>query len=144
VAAPIVTAGVPVRELRVSGGLARERDLNRLKADVTGFLVAVPAIVETALVGSAIAAGTGIGAFSDLADGIRAIVRIEDRIEPDPAFASTYTALFSAYVELYPALRPTFGRLAAMDAEAAPSAAVSPGPTGPPGSTAAATPEARA
>ena len=144
VAAPIVTAGVPVRELRVSGGLARERDLNRLKADVTGFLVAVPAIVETALVGSAIAAGTGIGAFSDLADGIRAIVRIEDRIEPDPAFASTYTALFSAYVELYPALRPTFGRLAAMDAEAAPSAAVGAAPAGPPGSAAAATPEARA
>ena len=77
-----------VRELRVSGGLARERDLNRIKADVTGFLVAVPEIVETALVGSAIAAGTGIGAFVDLADGIRAIVRIGDRIEPDPALAS--------------------------------------------------------
>jgi xylulokinase len=118
VAAPIVAAGVPVRELRVSGGLARERDLNALKADVTGFLVAVPAVVETALVGSAIAAGSGIGAFADLADGIRAIVRIVDRIEPDPSRSAAYAQLFAAYVDLYPALRPTFGRLAAIDSPA--------------------------
>ena len=115
VAAPIVAAGVEVRELRVSGGLARERELNRLKADVTGFTVAVPAIVETALVGSAIAAGAAIGTFTDLADGIRSVVRIDDRIEPDPALASTYDRVYEAYVELYPALRPTFGRLAAID-----------------------------
>ncbi len=109
VAAPIVAAGVEVRELRVSGGLARERELNRLKADVTGFTVAVPAIVETALVGSAIAAGAAIGTYTDLADGIRSVVRIDDRIEPDPALASTYDRVYEAYVELYPALRPTFG-----------------------------------
>jgi xylulokinase len=124
VAAPIVAAGIPVRELRVSGGLAREPAWNRVKADVTGFTVAVPEIVETALVGSAIVAGTGVGVFPDLATGSRAIVRIEDRIVPDPSHLAAYDALYAAYVELYPALRPTFRALAGLDPEAV-------APTGP-------------
>ena len=115
VADPIVAAGIPVGELRVSGGLARDAGWNRVKADVTGFTVAVPAIVETAMVGSAIAAGTGIGLFADLAAGARAIVRIDARFEPDPATRQTYDALYAAYVELYPALRPIVHRLAALD-----------------------------
>jgi L-xylulokinase len=82
---------------------------------VTGFTVAVPAIVETAMVGSAIAAGTGIGAFPDFAAGCRTIVRIEDRFTPDPAHRAVYDALYATYVELYPALRPIFRRLAELD-----------------------------
>ncbi len=112
VAAPIVAAGVTVRELRVSGGLAADPGLNRLKADVTGFPVAVPAIVETATAGSAIVAGTAIGAFPDLVAGIRSVVRIVERIDPDPDRRATYDATYEAYVGLYPALRPVFRRLA--------------------------------
>lgn len=115
VAAPIVAAGVPVRELRVSGGLAREATWNRVKADVTGFTVAVPAVVETAMLGSAIAAASGIGVFPDLATGARAMVRIEQRIEPSPERRATYDALYATYVELYPLLRPAFRRLAAIE-----------------------------
>lgn len=111
VAAPIVDAGVRVRELRVSGGLAADPGLNRLKADVTGFPVAVPAIVETATVGSAIVAGTAIGAFPDLAAGIHAVVRIDERIVPDRDRRAAYDAVYATYVGLYPALRPTFQRL---------------------------------
>ena len=39
---------------------------------------------DGASVGSAIAAGTGIGAFPDLAHGIRSVVRIDDRIDAGP------------------------------------------------------------
>lgn len=115
VAAPIVAAGVPVRELRVSGGLARSRALDRLKADVTGFRVAVPAVVETAMVGSAIVAAAGVGVFPDLPAGVRAMVRIADRVAPDPALRPVYDEVYARYVELYPALRPAFHRLAAGD-----------------------------
>lgn len=115
VAAPILAAGIPVGEMRVSGGLARDAGWNRVKADVTGFAVAVPAIVETAMVGSAIAAGTGSGVFPDFTAGCRAMVRIEQRYTPDPANRAVYDALYATYVELYPALRPTFRRLAELD-----------------------------
>ncbi len=115
VAAPILAAGIHVDELRVSGGRAGSRSLDRLKADVTGFTVAVPEVVETALVGSAIVAATGIGAFADLSEGIRAMVRIDHRTEPDPALRPVYDALYATYVDLYPALRSTFHRLALAD-----------------------------
>ncbi len=111
VAAPILAAGVPVTELRVTGGLSNGPARHQLKADVTGFTVAVPAIVETALVGSAIAAGTGVGLFTDLAAGARTLVTIVERIAPDPAHRATYDDVFERYVALYPALRPTFRRL---------------------------------
>jgi xylulokinase len=115
VAEPIVAAGIPIRELRVSGGLARDSDWNRVKADVTGLTVAVPAIVETAMMGSAIAAGTGIGAFPDFATGCRRMVQIDERFTPDPAHRAAYDALYATYVELYPALRSTFRRLSELD-----------------------------
>jgi len=112
VAAPILAAGVPVTELRVTGAGSNGSARYRLKADVTGFTVAVPTILETAVVGSAIAAGTGIGAFPDLVSGVRSLVTIAERIAPDPATRATYDALFETYVSLYPALRPTFTALA--------------------------------
>ena len=115
VAAPILAAGLPVRELRVSGGLSRDPVWDRVKADVTGFTVAVPAVVETAMLGSAIAAGTGIGAFGDLAAGVRTMVRIVDRYEPNPVACAVYDSVFASYVALYPALRPIVRGLVELD-----------------------------
>ena len=54
VAAPMLAAGVEVREMRVCGGPAQSEVWNQIKADVTGFTVAVPAVLETAVLGSAI------------------------------------------------------------------------------------------
>ncbi len=112
VAAPILAAGVPVTELRVTGAGSNGSARYRLKADVTGFTVAVPTILETAVVGSAIAAGTGTGAFPDLVSGVRNLVTIAERIVPDPSTRAMYDAVYDRYVALYPALRPTFRALA--------------------------------
>ena len=57
VAAPMLAAGVRVTEMRVCGGPARSPFWNGVKADVTGFPVAVPAVLETAVLGAAILGG---------------------------------------------------------------------------------------
>ena len=46
VAAPMLAAGVRVTEMRVCGGPARSRFWNQVKADVTGFPVLVPDVLE--------------------------------------------------------------------------------------------------
>ena len=51
VAAPMLAAGVQVREMRVCGGPAQSETWNQIKADVTGFTVAVPRVLETAVAG---------------------------------------------------------------------------------------------
>ncbi len=106
VAEPILAQGVRVDAMRVTGGPARSTAWNQLKADVTGFAVEVPHVVDTAVVGSAIVAATGAGAHPDLATAIRAMTRIDRRIEPRPEHRQTYERLYAAYVGLYPAMAP--------------------------------------
>jgi xylulokinase len=106
VALPMLEAGVHVTEMRVCGGPARSHFWNSVKADVTGFRVTVPQVLETAVLGSAIVAAVGIGAYSDVPSAIGAMTRIVDRIEPRPELTDRYTALFEAYVALYPATAP--------------------------------------
>lgn len=113
VAAPMLAAGVRVTDMRVCGGSARSEFWNQVKADVTGFRVAVPAVLETAVLGSAILGAVGVGLHADVPTAIRAMTRIETRIEPRPELAPLYDRLFEAYQALYPAtaaiLRPLEG-----------------------------------
>ncbi len=103
-AAPMLAAGVRVDEMRVCGGPARSETWNRIKADVTGFPVAVPHVLETAVLGSAIVGAAAIGAHPDVPAAIRAMSRIDRRVEPDPGVRDTYATLFDAYTALHPAI----------------------------------------
>ena len=111
VAAPILAAGVAVREMRVCGGPARSATWNQIKADVTGFPVAVPRALETAVVGSAVLGALGIGAHPDLRAAILAMTRIDARLEPRPELRERYDALYAAYTALYPAIQPAIAGL---------------------------------
>jgi len=92
--------------MRVCGGPARSAFWNTVKADVTGFPVAVPAVLETAVLGSAILAGVGTGAYPDLPAAIQAMTRITARIAPRPEIAAVYDRTYAAYTGLYPATAP--------------------------------------
>ena len=111
VATPIVDAGVTIRELRVTGGTARTDTWNQIKADVLVLPVAVPEIRESSLLGAAILAATGIGWRPDVPSGIREMVRIDHRLEPNPANRAAYDAAFEAYVALWPAIAPIVHRM---------------------------------
>lgn len=120
VAETIVGAGAEVRTMRVCGGPARSETWNQIKADVTGFDVEVPALLETAVAGSAILAATGIGAQPDLATAIRGMTRVAHRLAPRPETRARYDATFAAYKALHPAIGPIIRELAV---ETGPSAA---------------------
>ena len=113
VAAPMLDAGLDVRAMRVVGGPARSDVWNQLKADVTGFTVEVPQVREAAVVGAAIVAAVGVGAYADVRAAIRAMTVIERRFEPDPARAAMYDRVYEAYVGLYPAMKPVTDSLVA-------------------------------
>jgi xylulokinase len=104
VAAAISEAGVNIREMRVSGGPAQSPLWNQIKADVTGFTVAVPHAHETAVVGSGIIGAVAIGAYRDLREAIRAMTRIDRRLEPRPEVRDAYDRLYESYLALYPHL----------------------------------------
>jgi len=107
----MLDAGVHVTEMRVCGGPARSAFWNTVKADVTGFTVAVPAVLETAVLGSAILAAVGTGAHPDVPAAIAAMTRIVERIEPRRELAPLYDRTYAAYRGLYPATAPLLRRL---------------------------------
>jgi xylulokinase len=106
VAAPAVAAGLPFTELRVTGGTAASRLWNQVKADVMGVEVAVPAVAEASVVGAAILAAIGAGVAGDERAGIDALVRVADRLIPDPAASSVYDRLAPEYERLHACLAP--------------------------------------
>lgn len=106
VAEPILAAGAAVQEMRVCGGPARSETWNQVKADVTGFPVLVPSVLETAVVGAAVVGAVGVGAYPDVPAGIRGMTRVAHRIEPRAELRRLYDDAFAAYVGLYPAIAP--------------------------------------
>jgi xylulokinase len=128
VAEPILAAGVEVGTMRVCGGPARSETWNQIKADVTGFTVEVPAVLETAVVGSAILAATGVGAWPDLPAAIHGMTRSARRLAPNPANRDRYDATYDAYRRLHPAIAPIVRELQSSSADA-PGAAAEPAVT---------------
>jgi xylulokinase len=106
VATPMLEAGVTVTAMRVCGGPARSHVWNTIKADVTGFTVLVPRVLETAVLGSAILGAVSVGAFPDLRAAIRAMTAIDHVLAPDPERRDVYDRAFTAYTALYPAVAP--------------------------------------
>ena len=113
VADSILVAGAEVRAMRVCGGPARSETWNQIKSDVTGFTVEVPAVLETAVAGSAIMAATGVGAWPDLPAAIRGMTRASRQLVPNPATRGRYDATYHAYRRLHPAISPIVRDLAA-------------------------------
>lgn len=105
-------AGMELNELRVMGGGAKSRLWNQIKADVTGLQVTVPQILETTALGAAFLALVGIGAFATLSEASEHIVKIRERIEPQPSAQSMYADSYARYRQTYFALLPVFEQAA--------------------------------
>jgi len=92
-------AGVPVTELRVSGGDARLATWNRIKAEVTGVPVRTTQ-GDAAATGVAMLAGLGAGIYRDVDEAIARCVRLDPVIDPEPTACETYEGVYGAYKEL--------------------------------------------
>jgi sugar (pentulose or hexulose) kinase len=117
VAAPAVAAGLPFRELRVTGGTAASRLWNQVKADVMGVEVAVPRVAEASVTGAAILAGVGVGLVPDERAGIDALVSVAERLAPDPVAQKIYDRLAPEYEDLHARLAPVNTVLAEVEGE---------------------------
>jgi sugar (pentulose or hexulose) kinase len=98
--------------MRVCGGPARSEMWNQVKADVTGFPVEIPAVLETAVVGAAVLGASGIGAYTEVTAAIRGMTRVARRLEPRPEFRDLYDAAYGAYTQLHPAIAPIVREMA--------------------------------
>jgi len=106
-------AGARFERAALSGGGARSAVWPQMFADVLGIPITVADCTETGALGAAIAAGVGVGAFPDLAAGVRAMTRRRHAFDPDPGMTAHYDGRYRTYGMLTAALKPLWLRMAA-------------------------------
>jgi xylulokinase len=101
--------GVPVRELRSTGGGSRSELWNQIKADVCQVPVLTLAGEDTALLGDAILAGVACGVFPSIEAGCEAMVVAKQVFHPGPD-AGAYQESYRRYCDLDDSLAGYFRR----------------------------------
>ena len=103
--------GVPVGDVRATGGGARSALWRGLQADVYGESVRRTAADEGPAYGAALLAGVAAGTYGDVGEA-SSVVRVREEVtEPDPERVRTYEDYYGVYRSLYPATRDAMSRL---------------------------------
>ncbi len=108
----MVEAGMPQPStIRASGGGTASPLWRQVLADVLEAEIATVSTTEGAAYGAALLAAVGAGIFASVDEAVAASVRTSITESPG-ADAARYAAAYPRFRELYPALAPTFRRLA--------------------------------
>lgn len=106
--------GVPVREIRASGGGSRSPLWRQIQADVFGQKVSTINSEEGAAYGVALLAAVGAGAFKHVPEACAATIRVVKETPTNRAAAKTYERAYPEYGQLYHSLKGDFKRIAAL------------------------------
>lgn len=101
--------GMAIPEIRSTGGGARSRLWNQIKANVCNRPIVTLANEETALLGDAILAGVAAGVFQSIEEGCNAMVVVKESIQPDSG-SLDYVKPYRLYCELDQRLDDYFRR----------------------------------
>lgn len=104
--------GVPITNLRVSGGGSQSDHAMQVTADVFGLPTTRPHLYETSGLGAAIDLAVGVGLHPDFRSAVGAMTRSGDVFDPDPANQRLYDALYrDVYRKMYKKLKPFYERI---------------------------------
>jgi xylulokinase len=110
-----VNTGSTIQTIRIGGAASTSEIWNQIIADTLGKQVICLAQDQTEVLGAAILAGVGIGAFSDFQAATVEIVKEDKAFDPDQKAHYIYNELFSIYTELYPSIAHHFQQLAGLN-----------------------------
>ncbi len=99
--------GVTINTIMGCGGVTKNAEWLQIISDVTGKpIVLTEQSSNAGIFGCAIIAAVGEGAFENFAQAAHSMVRVTQRIEPDPKNREVYEEAFEKYIALYRSLRP--------------------------------------
>ena len=106
--------GIPITQVRASGGGAKSPVWNQIHADVTGYPHMTLSGDEGPALGVALLAAVGTGAYATVADACKAAIHTVAETAPDPAAHAVYQKYNVVYRGLYPALKEQFAAVSAL------------------------------
>jgi xylulokinase len=108
----IRSLGVPIEQVRASGGGARSPLWRQIQADVFDVELVEVNTTEGAAFGAALLAGVGAGVYASVEEAVERTIRVTSCTAPNPVDSDVYAKSYPVYRGLYPALKPTFDALA--------------------------------
>jgi xylulokinase len=106
--------GLPLGEVRATGGGGKSAMWRQMQADIYGAEVATLAAEEGPAYGAALLAGVGAGLFADVGAAVERCVVVSGVTRPDPAAQERYERVYTIYRDLYAKLRDSMHQLAAI------------------------------
>ena len=106
--------GVPITEVRASGGGARSAFWRQMQADIYGCPIVTTNVDEGPAYGAALLALTATGDYATVADACDATIKPVSTVEPNAAASRAYDDWFAEYQQAYTALKPGFARVATL------------------------------
>ena len=107
--------GVPVKEIRASGGGSKSPLWRQIQADVFGQRVVSTAADEGPAYGVALLAAVGAGAFKNIEEACTATIRVARKTTFTPAGKRYYNRAFPVYQDLYESLRDDFKKISKLE-----------------------------
>lgn len=104
----IESMGVPVRQVRASGGGATSPLWRQMQADVFGKKVVTINTEQGPAYGVALLAAVGAGEFKNISEACGATIKVVSETAVDRAQKRRYDSRFSLFQELYGSLRENF------------------------------------
>ena len=106
--------GIPITQVRASGGGARSAFWRQLQADVYNLPIVLTNATEGPAYGVALLAGVGTGAWSSVGEACRQCIRQAEKVSPNKKAAATYEPYYRTYDKLYFDLKDRFREMAAL------------------------------
>ncbi len=107
--------GVPIRQIRASGGGSRSPQWRQIQADVFGRKVVTINSEEGPAYGVALLAAVGAGAFKNVREACKATIRVVSETSADRKAKRYYDQAFPVYQQLYRSLKDDFKAIAALE-----------------------------
>ena len=107
--------GVPVRQIRASGGGSKSPLWRQIQSDVFGQKVATINAEEGPAYGVALLAAVGAGAFKNVEEACSATIRVVKETTPNKAAKKHHDLAFPIYQNLYRRLKDEFKHISAIE-----------------------------
>ena len=100
--------GIPVKEIRLTGGGARSKIWAQMLADILDREIVTVEPAEGSAYGAALLAGIGVGVYRNAIQACRNTLKLKGRIKPRKKNVTIYARHYETFKSLYAALRPEF------------------------------------
>lgn len=97
--------GISVSETRICGGGAKSPLWRQMIANIMNVEVLIPESEEGPAMGAAMLAAVACGEYASVSEAADKIVRISDKVKPNPRLVEKYEMRYNYFRQIYPAVK---------------------------------------